>query len=586
MPNHHALTRPQMPTAKDQARSIHQKTRLDIMTDDWDEALKDWVQESISEERLKNWGILDTSANPLADMSRQLSTPGLYGARPETRHSEPEAVAILIGQDQNLDKAGFWTKSQNVQFLTIGMGDFVIRLDAPESVGHLTERPVAPHNVYAVGPQNQPDVPHILWELRVRWWAEQKKHLYTWDVFDISDPKNPEYKVCEANIDGSCGADISNVFLNGDFTGDAYPFRYADGSPFIPYVFYRAVDTGLMWNQFQKRGVHRGTLNAAMYWSYAAYCAQACTGNFVIVAGLSPISGAKVLRDDFASDGGSQSFHDGTEGILGLEITPGSIAYHSHDGSGNQPFVKEIGAGVNLPEVSAFANEYEMKLAVRFGLNPSDVTRQSANPTSGAALFISNSGRRTFANQVRPLFRRADMESLRKSAALLNLSTFDDTGDIPETGYSITYAPIPRSPQEDKERRDSLTWQVDEGYISKVGGYMRLHQGATVDDARKALVEIQVEELRLKQEFETAVVAAGLQVAATDEEERIGAISATDKIIVSVFAGAYPDTVGRAILEIMVGVSGDEAMRLLPLNTKPKPQPTTNPPTTDTTPQE
>jgi len=447
-------------------------------------------------------------------MSRQLSTPGLYGARPEIRHSEPQAAEPMVGQDKQLDRAGFWTKAQQVQFMTIGMGDFVIRLDAPASAGHLTERVISPHNIYARGSSNEPDVPLIIWELRIRFWSDQNRWLYVWEVYDISDPESPVYRIHEAQHDGTLGDDLSNVFLGGDFSGAAYPYRFQDGAPFLPFIVYRAVDTGLMWNTFHKRGVHRGTLNSAMYWTYAAYCAQACTGNFVIVAGLTPMSGTNVAIDDPIGEGNDSAatLTRATEGIRSLDITPGAIAYHQFDDSDKQPFVKEVGAGVNLPEVSAFADRYEMKLAVRFGLNPTDVMRGSANPASGTALFISNAGRRTFAAQVRPLFRRADLESLKKAAALLNLSGLSGTGSIPETGYSITYTPIPRSPSEEKERREELTWQVGSGYLSQVGAYMRLHQGATVEDARTALVEIQLEELRLKQAFEDAAATAGLDI--------------------------------------------------------------------------
>ena len=77
--------------------------------------IADWLAEHIDGDRLEVWGPPDTSVNPLADLGRQLTTPGLYGVRPKVLHSDAMAQA-LVGPDGFLDEAGLWTKLQQVQY--------------------------------------------------------------------------------------------------------------------------------------------------------------------------------------------------------------------------------------------------------------------------------------------------------------------------------------------------------------------------------------------------------------------------------------------------------------------------------------
>ena len=489
--------RPSMPTAADQARSSLTGTRFEILNELWDDALREWMEEHVDEDRLLAWGPPDTSVNPLVDLCRQLSTPGLYGRHPEVSH-QLDAADPLIDPDGLLDQAGLWTKLQQVQYFAIGLGDFLLRVDALEN--RLAFRLVAPQNVYAVSDDDLPDVPVELWELRLRWWDDREEWVWVWDQFKIADEASggvPTYRTILASDDPEEEPiDVSEVFLGPiPFVGEAYPFRDEHGTPLIPYSWYRSQDAGLLWNSNAKRGATRGTLNAALNWTYAQHAARDASGSTIFAVGVEEPS-VSVRRDA----------ENNRKNLRTITLTPGAMVFLRQT-EGASPQFFQSGPGANLDSVSAYASLYEQKQAVRWGLNPSDLTRMSSNPMSGAAMFVSTKGRREYARQVEPLFRRADLETIRIASAL---SRRRGLGAFPSMGYTITYAEIPESPAEQKERRDQITWEQSSGYLSPLDGYQRLHPGASNADAFDAMVQAELDVRRLAKAVADQASAEGL----------------------------------------------------------------------------
>ncbi len=495
--------RPKMPTPEDQARSEHQEARLGILHDDWDETLDDFLKTVVDEDRLEAWGKGDTAANAIVSQTKQLTTPGLYGTAPDCRHPNP-AGAALVGADGFLEKAGYWTRMQFVQFLTVGLGDYFLRFDVRNR--GLTLRNVNPHNVFVVRDPNDPTRLLEIWELRLRWWRQSEKWIYTWDQYSLgqeasihANAKEPSWRIVEALKDGSTGEDVSNVFLvdgdgnTGALTGNAYPY-IDNGEPYLPWGDYHAIDTGGQWNHFEKRGLHRGTLTNAAHWTYTGRSALDATGSCVLVSGLQPV-GVDVKT---AENG---------KGISNVQLSPGAIVYHQPI-QGAQPWAKVIGAAVNLPSLAEFSNLYEMKLAARSGMNPSDVVRQSANPTSGAALAISNASRREYSKMVRPIFRRSDLGAIGVQAKLVNAAKL---ATVPTSGYSTTYHEIPLSPAEQRDLREQLDWERDAGLLSPVKQFQRLHPGSSSEDAIASIVAARVDEATIEAKVRERLAELGLE---------------------------------------------------------------------------
>lgn len=519
-------TRPRMPTVFDDQRAIHQFTRMQILIEQWDDVIGEWLEDQIGAERAQVWGIPDTSANPLADLSRQLSTPGLYGKRPQAGHTTKPFASELVGERGILAGAGFWTKQVFVQYLTLGLGDMFLAWGMSND-GRLTERLVWPHNVYLRSSPDDESQASELWELRIRPLPTSGELIFTWDVYNTgaldaagNRIREPSFSVHRAKAGsagsgspGGLGEDISRMFVqrpDGGFgarIGDDYPWVSEDGQPVIPYSHYQDSDTGQLWNWWTKRGTHRGTLNTALYWTFAGHCAKDATGSYVIVAGLHPGAHEVILGPGHARGGTAD--RNPVSGIVPVKtklVTPGAIEYHEVQDNAT-PFVHEVGPGANLDSVANFADRYEMKLAVRWGLNPSDLSRTAANPSSAAALMVSNEGKRDFSEQVEPVFRRHDLESFRLAAIVLRAA---GKKEFPETGYSITYVRIPKSPGELKSEREDLQWEEERGQRSSIDTYRKRHPGTTREDALAAIAQVAVDEAESAKAIQEALAAAGL----------------------------------------------------------------------------
>jgi len=225
------------------------------------------------------------------------------------------------------------------------------------------------------------------------------------------------------------------------------------------------------------------------------------------VCAVTEVDQGGVGRIDGATSRGVFNGNLGGTPVQTKLVTPGCIDYHNIK-DGETPFVHEVGAGVNLPDVVAFADQYEMKQATRFGLNPSDLARTAANPSSAAALMVSNQGKRDFSAQVTPIFRRKDKESIRNAAVVLRAA---GVANFPEKDYSAQYFVIPRSVQEQREDRDNLDWLEGKEQMSKMRVYRELNPGTTDEDAKVALVEIALDNANLQAAIDEALkTAAGV----------------------------------------------------------------------------
>jgi hypothetical protein len=514
-----------MPTREDDARAALQSSIYDVLRDDWEELLRDWLVSTIGEERAAIWGKPDTSVNLLADYARQVTTPGLYATPPEVR-GPPGARPLL----DRLASAGVWTRQQHVEYLAVGMVDCLVRPQV-DATGLVSARVVAPHNIYAVPHADDPTRPVVIWELRLRELlgaAGESVYLWTWDQYDVRRGREA-YRIVaaeqvtldhavtaptgEAVPQGATfaqGAGITHLFIDEappeGLDGDAYPFRDHVGRAFLPWVWYRSMDTGSLWGTIYRQGPYRGTLNAALLSTYTLHAARDATGSMTLVFNAAEPGGVAGLAGTQAAN-------------RSLPVSPGSLLFlRSLDGS--QPSVSQIGPGANLQPLSAFARSYMSATASRFGVNSNDLTNLS-NPQSAAALAISDRGRREFAERMAPLFRRADERLVRLFALLSNLAT---GANFHDEGYSVVYTSTTETPDEEKAQREQLAFERDAGLISQVDLWLTYHPGATRDDALAALTRVQADEARLARMREAVDDDAGVVLPAEHAEDMRAAV--------------------------------------------------------------
>lgn len=500
-------TRPTFPDAE-QERANRQALRWAIMHEECEQNAVDWMKQQIGADRLASWGNPDTAFLALAQIARQLSTPGLYESPPII--SNADAQAMKLGDpDGPLKESGCWALQQHVQYLAVGMGDCIVA-DELTAAG-LGHRIVEPYNVIMDGHPERPEDPVFYRELRLRYDAGASRWVWAWDEYDIRNLANPRFRIvmCEGSGDSASEVDATNLWIALDgkpapadgLTGAAYRWRdpERDGEPFIPRTVYRSVSTGRIWNTSHMRTVVVGTLQGVMYQTYTGRAALDAAGSSAVAVDLEPqFSGVRTERAD------------GTGEVLRTAaLTPGSMSFLRSSEGAKNPHVQVVGPGQNLPALSGFATQYGAQLAMAWGLNPGDLLRTSKDPTSGAALAISESGRLRYSRRFALHAERADCERLRKLACILRANPA--TGYTGATsGWKIQYPGLELAPGEAQAERDDIEWQSTNGYMSPVEGYQRLHPGVGADAAREAIISARVEAASIEAEVTARLVAKGI----------------------------------------------------------------------------
>lgn len=486
---------PRYPTG-DAERIAYQEQRSRLIHDDFDDVASDYIDDVAGEDVAEHWGLPDTALNPISAATRQLVTPGLYGVTPTARVEGDQFVLDA------LRACKYWQRSQYVQFLTVGMGIAFRRLSVRSRPGYtprLVDLPVRAHHVWHV--RTHPDDPLEIVEL---WHARIRRSVWTYDVWRLDEVDGKvigTVEVREIDQDGTPGKLTSTPI-----TGSAFPCLDELGNAVLPWVVCRASESDTFWPLHWRRSAHRGSLQATMAWTYTNRTALFATGESHVIFGVDP----QTFPHDIERppDSGAEA-RAKSRPQPRVRLHPNSmLLVPPQDGGGTVQDVK-IGPGVNLPNTVEYAQTYSAAVYAADGLKPSDQTRQHANPTSGAALEVSNRDKREFALQVEPLALAADMEAIRIATYLLR-GTVPSRGEAPVTlpdpaTYSIGYHTVPLTPTELADLREQLDWEKERGHTSTIGEHMRLHPGKTEAQALADLVSVRVDEERLRRTVDTAL---------------------------------------------------------------------------------
>lgn len=503
------VPRPKLYDDENQRRSDHFHVRTQILADDFADLASEWMIEAFGQEQVDTWGPPDTTLNPLASQTRQLTTPGLYGTPPEVKGEGP-----LLGPTGYLTRVGFWSRAQWLQFMTVGIGIYFRRVGVTWDAGgggekknvRLTDTLVNPRDVVVWVDEYNRIVG--LWHLRLRERMNAQGYVerqWLWDQWNIAPGTAPYLRVAEAPLSGGPGRDVSALWLEGGaMEGDAYVWRTPDGDPFLPWVVYRATDGGEFWPSW-RRAMHSGTLRACAYWTFTSRSALFSTGEHVFIAGVDTgdVPGVAVRRGENDREGAAPP-------QLTMKVNPGTVTFLPTKTNANVT-IQGIGPGVNLPNLQSFASMYGLLMALAEGI-VSDALRTGSNPTSGEALAISAVQRREFSRQVQPLFLASDLEALVKYAWMLTVIVGEAT---PADGYSIDYETIPLSPNEQSDERAQLQWEEDRGQLSPIDVHMRLHPGRTREQALAALVAARADVTEVAAALAAELAKRGASVALT-----------------------------------------------------------------------
>lgn len=248
----------------------------------------------------------------------------------------------------------------------------------------------------------------------------------------------------------------------------AYPWVYADGTPFAPVVLFRASRGPDWWGANRWPELVEATLEEGVAWTAHRY--GRLNGSSAIpyvvdteVAGRTP--------DD--ADGGTNQVNAGPWTVLQLQSR-----------SGRTGSVGVLQATFD-PEkdVAAIQAAYNARMEA-LGIGDSALQRRGAE--SGYAIVVRREGLLRLRKSTEPMFRAADQEFVRKAVACLRLF---GGGPAESPKYRVEYAALSGGSAEDEERRAQEKHDLDIG-VATPASILADREGIALEEARGKLARI------------------------------------------------------------------------------------------------
>jgi len=493
---------------KDYKRWTETRLRRRILEGVWRDDVAQKITKMVGPTRAEAWGDPDLSSNPFRTATTQLSV--LYDRGVTVSGPSPELIKAV-------EETGLWELMQRIQRDTLGLREMLLAIDAPKS-GGLNIRPVYPDMVKAAASVDDPDRPVTICELCMR--SIDGMNTWVWDLYDISDPAFPSVrsfsKEPSLKADKYEYGDLTQKVWGGFLGGESYPWRYADGTPFLPYILHHAQKTGKLFDYTELSELVEGTLLCAVYWTYFGHVMRQASWPQRWMVGLEAAGSEKI-----GPNGESQITTDPTT-VFQMQLASDAM-------SNGQFSVGQWNASSNPVEIQDAVANYERRVAAMAGISPADIQRVAGDPRSGHAIAITKEAQRESQRRFEPQFQAGDEELLRKAAAMLG---------YPEDGWSVTYHAIPLTAEESSAVREDLKWQLESGLLKKEDAWLKLNPGKTPLDA----------ELYLKVESEDG-----------GREYPVGYVALIPGMLAQVQAGQMSIDNLRALLVTMMGLTPEQA---------------------------
>lgn len=489
-----------MPLADDSAdQERQQATALAerILFGDWYADLVNELSQFLAPEVLARMTHPDITRNLLKSFSTQGNV--LYSAPPTVAANGAELAPIL--------KPELWPLRQHGNLVTQGLRDSFMRLDWHDGIG-LTYRVVTPSYVCAWATAEQPGVPVVVREMRLRQHAG--KPTWTRDTWDITNPAAPKFKIEVQEGPKKQWADVTQMHAPKLAPG-AYPYMRPSG-PLWPWVMYHPQITDRLWHWNDRIELVDATLKVGCLWTMWLHGCRDCAHpqrigvdmeapQAVATEGVRPVD--KIALDQSA--------------ILMLRSV-----------SGKNGSVTTLAPGMDPKAQADAILAYEAGMGTSVGLSAADIQTGGTNGMSGYAIVVSRSGQRRMWEAQRPAALMGDRQLLATAAAFSNAYGSTALPEEPDA-YTVTYAEVERTADEIKGEMDEVQTLVDAGLMGPIDAVIKVYPSLDAAGALAKLMDI-AEQKRvvaaLAARFATnaALVGAAASVAAgTPESTPAGA---------------------------------------------------------------
>jgi len=495
----------------DYARRSEAARRERLLSGAWQQDLIERISARFGGDSVRRrvMGTPALTSNLAASIARQLSR--LYD-REGTAQPVDAAEGVADDFVEAMSQAGFWTMGRRLQRSVNIVRDGLRRVDVvgPEGSRKLRLMNVPLSQCYLEGAAECPEDVVAFVHARPRHLAGHKSAPWTWDIFDISDPSNPQRRVLLAkelkdgeswrDMIGHADYDVTAEALglpegssNDALSGAGYVSRYGEGQrPFIPVSMYRAERSGQMTTPYEGREVVEATYEFGElwhFWDHSIFNAS-WPQRYSLNADLMGASGSP------AGDLPSDSFNN-------VETDPSSLLQFKSRGNSPAQFGQWMPGG-DPSSLQMAIQERQDAVLSEMGVAGGAEARASGQARSGFAIELDRATVRESQTRQEPSFSMADAELLGKAAALANREAL--YGVLPESAWQVAYAGLPPS----REERDSVRSQVETmgemGVKPSRPWVVAQILGVAPDTAKSLLLQWQQDE----REEQMAAIASGM----------------------------------------------------------------------------
>ena len=367
-------------------------------------------------------GPLDLTRNTLSDYVNRLGRA--YDWPPAVTGDLPVELSKLVGDysastliekyaliDARPMPTGVLKASREAMRYRLGAGYAGILLGWSERAQRLYLEVVTPDDLEVVFASDDPTEPTII---RHRRWRDiQQQRVESFDCYDLTSMKNPIFRIEQKAKDDKY-TDITETVTDEEvLSGEAYPWRYEDGTP-----YHRIVITGHPRDCYRTNQLIEATLKVSVLWTHWG-------------AGIRDAGHPQRWMVGLQLDGLSSSTDNAGE--VGIETGPETVLSYRHSDPERPGFTGQYGPGFDPKITGEAVRAYELQALSMMGL-PVAYEQTGGEPTATEAEALERAVQQTYAE-----CRRTDGEVLRRLAALA--STVEDT-----EGARVLSAPLSEGP--------------------------------------------------------------------------------------------------------------------------------------------
>jgi len=372
-------------------RKDHVRLRRRILYGQHEADISERISQMISLVRKSAWGKPDMTANVFKQVHEMVSI--LY-------NEEPIVTSDIEGSQQvieQLQEAGFWTKMKSVQRDTSALREMAILVEPSyeDNVAGVTILPVSPDVLdIKVHPRDTSKLLEVRWSVK----DDEDKEVILEYI--------PQREIYRAIQDGM---DISESFLGGTFIGEAYPYRDSKGTALMPWILYRAQDTGSLWNSWTGREAVEATLQLGVLYTFFMHIIRNAAWAQRYAVNAIPVGA------DIDDEG------DMSQARANVVSDPSTILILKQLQEGIQPSVGSLAAPIDSEKIISSIRVYETRILD--AVIGADVSRTTSDIRSGYSLAVSRDSLLQVQKAMMPLFKKSDIEVLKLVAAYNGIQT-------------------------------------------------------------------------------------------------------------------------------------------------------------------